>query len=99
MNNQRRQIIVFVVGVSVAFGGMVFRFMLINNQRFHDAISFLTTLGQKPKAMSSPSWDSTIQVAANVAMALFYSGLLLMIAAVLAWLFLPHRVTDEKDAA
>ena len=98
MNNQRRQIIVFAVGFTVASGGVLFRFMLLD-QRSHDAISLLTTFGRQPKAVWGPQWQTTVDVLSSVAMGLFYSGLLLMIAAVLAWLFLPHQIKDEKDAA
>jgi hypothetical protein len=98
MHNQRRQLVVLAIGFSVALGGLLSRFIILD-VRAHDAISLLTTFGREPKAVWGPSWQTTMEVLGNAAMALFYSGVVLMIAAVLAWLFLSHQVTDEKDAA
>ncbi|HMJ88588.1 MAG TPA: hypothetical protein VK530_02170 [Candidatus Acidoferrum sp.] len=95
MNNQRRQIVVFAVGFSVASIATVFRFAILD-MRSHDAISWLTTFGRNPKAVWGPQWQTTLDVFGSMAMAVFYSGAMLMVAAVLAWLFLPHRSRDER---
>lgn len=100
MSNKHRQRIVGAIGLLVASFGLLFRFMIFNPWAYK-YLSLIGTFGHN----NSGSWgDPTVQmpygVFSNIAMALVYAGIVLMVAAVLAWLSMsPEQTTHEKDAA
>jgi len=99
MNNQRRQLIVGVVGASVAFAALVFQLTILD-PRTHDALFQIVTFGDKTyQGRGGPVWQARLETLGHAGAAAFYSGLLLMIAAALCWLLLPERESDGNDAA
>jgi len=100
MSNKHRQRIVGSIGLLVASFGLLFRFAIFNTWSYK-YLSLIATFGRNnTAAWGTPTVQVPYDVFSNIAMALVYAGIVLMVAAVLAWLFMsPEKDTDEKDAA
>ena len=100
MGNKHRQRIVGAIGLLVASFGLLFRFIIFNTWSYK-YLSLIATFGRNDTAAwGTPTVQVPYDVFSHIAMALVYAGIVLMVASVLAWLFMsPEKNTDEKDAA
>jgi hypothetical protein len=99
MNNQRRQLIVGAVGFAVASSGLMLRFV-IRHPSSYSFQAFIGSFGhERTGGWNTPSVGDASAVLSKIGISLFYTGLLLMVAALLAWLFTPQQDTHEDRAA
>jgi hypothetical protein len=101
MKPKQRQLTVAGGGFAIALVGILLR-LIVLDPRTHNFIACVASFGRIPKA-KGPLWDiydgaSVHNMLAVVAYALFYAGVVLVVASVIAWLFSAELGKDE-DAA
>ena len=98
MNSRMRQLTVGTVGFAAATSGVMLRFV-INHPGSYNFLAFAGSFGHTNSGYwGSPSVTIGYEMFSKIAMSLFYGGQLLIIAAVLAWLFTPQKDIDGSDA-
>jgi len=98
MSNKHRQRIVGAIGLLVASVGILLRFVIFQNWSWK-YLSLIATFGKSESYMLRYTDEFPFDVFTTIAMAFFYAGIVLMVAAVIAWLFMtPETTTDEADA-
>jgi hypothetical protein len=103
MNNKGRQLTVGAVGLVVTSLGAFFRLAILDS-RTHDFLAMITSLGRFRSAsnpLGTPilvaAWPATktLEALGSMALGVFFAGLMLMVAAVVAWLFTQPK--NEHD--
>ncbi|HTD65665.1 MAG TPA: hypothetical protein VK846_03930 [Candidatus Limnocylindria bacterium] len=102
MNNKGRQLTIGAIGLVTALSGVMFRLVVLD-PRTHDSIALIASFGRIRKA-SGPLWNaydgaSVHNMLASIALALFYAGLVLIVASVIAWLVGSQKGEEDDRAA
>jgi hypothetical protein len=105
MRKPGRQLTVAAIGFVVAWGGAFLRVIIMDN-RTHDILAAISTFGRirtaYPMGMPNPatSWSPTRAVEAfgSLATSIFCLGLLLMAAALIAWMLTPRPDAGDRPA-
>ena len=98
MSNKTKQLIVGSLGLMLVLGGAVFR-LCIKHHWFREPLCLIISLGETKYPAQAP-YSEAVEAVSAMSMGIFYTGLLLIVASLVHWLYLPpDHDSHESNAA
>jgi len=87
MSNHTKRLFVGCVGLALAAGGALIR-LYIRDRWFQEPLCLLISMGRTKFPTQAP-YSEAVDAVSTMSMGIFYTGLVLIVASLVHWLFLP----------